>query len=512
MRKTTAWFLLTMVWFTSVVPFGVTAEAQIIGRTREARMNDLPNGLQFRLSEGSEGGGDRVVPEPAQADPLDPGAAEALTGRLPAIKVDPNDQTEFAKRVGTLPAPKKGERVPVKFPADSEMRPPETGGAKRALEVVRFSPEGEVALAPDLSITFSQPMVAVTSQQEAAQFAPVEISPVVEGRWRWLGTKTLMFDTDKRFPMATRFTVRVPAGTKSATGEALQKDHIWTFTTPPPKVTQFVPGGSQTVKRDAVMYVAFDQAITPEAVVRMIRVTAGGKRIPIRLVGKEEAESEGSTRNYISQGQEGRWAAFRAVNADGSTENALPGNSVITVTVPKGTPSAEGPLTTTADQTSTFRTYGPMKMTDSYCGWQNNKDCSPFTQWVVRFSNSIDGSKFTPDMVKITPAVEGAKIYPSGNSIYIDGVKKGRTHYKVEIAESLSDVFNQTLSSPAVATFRTTDAGVNLYAQGEFMSVLDPMSAPVFSIYTMNMQRVRVKVNRVKPEDWHQYHQFVRYM
>ncbi len=512
MRKLTAWFLLTMVWFTSVVPFGVTAEAQIIGRTREARMNDLPNGLQFRLSEGSEGGGDRVVPDPAQADPLDPGAAEALTGRLPDIKVDPNDQTEFAKRVGTLPAPKKGERVPVKFPADSEMRPPETGGAKRALEVVRFSPEGEVALAPDLSITFSQPMVAVTSQQEAAQFAPVEISPAVEGRWRWLGTKTLMFDTDKRFPMATRFTVRVPAGTKSATGEALQKDHTWTFTTPPPKVMQFVPGGSQTVKRDAVMYVAFDQAITPEAVVRMIRVTAGGKRIPIRLVGKEEAESEDSTRYYISQGQEGRWVAFRAVNPDGSTENALPGNSVITVTVPKGTPSAEGPLTTTTDQSSTFRTYGPMNMTDSYCGWPNNKDCSPFTQWVVRFSNSIDGSKFTPDMVKITPAVEGAKIYPSGNSIYIDGVKKGRTTYKVEIADTLSDVFNQTLSSTAVATFRTTDAGVNLYAQGEFMSVLDPMSAPVFSIYTMNMQRVRVKVHRVKPEDWHQYHQFVRYM
>ena len=77
-------------------------------------------------------------------------------------------------------------------------------------------------------------MVAVTSQEEAAKVVPVELTPQVEGKWRWLGTKTLMFDTTKRFPMATKFTARVAAGTKSATGQTLQKDVMWTFTTPPP--------------------------------------------------------------------------------------------------------------------------------------------------------------------------------------------------------------------------------------------------------------------------------------
>ena len=86
-------------------------------------------------------------------------------------------------------------------------------------------------------------MVAVTSQEEAAKYAPVELTPQVEGRWRWLGTKTLMFDTTKRFPMATKFTARVPAGTKSATGQTLAKDVTWTFTTPPPKVETMIPNG-----------------------------------------------------------------------------------------------------------------------------------------------------------------------------------------------------------------------------------------------------------------------------
>src|SRR5690606_6012121 len=249
--------------------FAVRAEAQVTGRGMEQKMANVPPGLTFRLSEGLDGGDARVVQPPAAADPITGSEAGKILGRLPAIKTDPADQSDFAKRAGSLPPPKTGNLIPVKFPSDDDRGTPKVVPGT-ALDVVRFSPEGEVPLAPDLSITFSQPMVAVTSQEQAASYAPVELSPNVEGRWRWLGTRTLMFDTDKRFPMATRFTARVPAGTKSATGQTLAKDHTWTFTTPPPKVIQSAPGSSQTVRRDALMFVAFDQAITPEAVARTI--------------------------------------------------------------------------------------------------------------------------------------------------------------------------------------------------------------------------------------------------
>ena len=86
-------------------------------------------------------------------------------------------------------------------------------------------------------------MVAVTSQEQAAQPFP-SVSPQPEGNWRWLGTKTLMFDTKNRFPMATKFTAKVPAGTKAANGQILQKDVVWTFTTPPPKVEKMIPSKS----------------------------------------------------------------------------------------------------------------------------------------------------------------------------------------------------------------------------------------------------------------------------
>lgn len=489
-------------------PLAVRTNAQIIGRTMENKMRDVPAGLKFSLSEGAEGAENRDASPPVSTDPLSGDDAGKLLGRLPAIKSDPDDQTEFAKRVGTLPAPKTGEKIPVKFPSADQMAPPDSSGAKQTLEVVRFSPEGKVPLAPDLSVTFSQPMVAVTSQEEAAKYAPVELSPNVEGRWRWLGTKTLMFDTDKRFPMATQFTARVPARTKSATGQTLAKDFTWTFTTPPPKAIQMAPSNGQTTRRDAVMFIGFDQAVNLEAVIKTLTVTAGGKKIPIRLATEAEIGGDSTISYYKQQSQPNRWIAFRAINADGSTENALPGAATIMVTIGKGTPSAEGPLVTIAAQTFSFQTYGAMKFVQAMCSWQRNENCSPFEQWTIQFSNQIDSTKFTKEMVKIEPAVEGLKIYPSGNYIYIQGYKKGRTTYKITIDGALPDIFGQTMGQPATATIKVGSAEQNFYAQGGAMTVLDPTAKPSFSIYSTNHNAARVRIYRVQPTDWYAFGQY----
>jgi uncharacterized protein YfaS (alpha-2-macroglobulin family) len=511
MRKLTTWLLFVAVYLNFVAPMAVVTNAQIIGKARDMKMKDLPEGLKFRLSEGAEGAETRVKQALASTDPLSEGDANSILKRIPEIKPETDDQTDFAKRLGTLPAPKTGNKIPVKFPAADQLGLPRIGDAKQPLQVLRYSPEGEVALAPDLSVTFSQPMVAVTSQEQAAEYAPVELTPQVEGHWRWLGTKTLMFDTTKRFPMATKFTARVPAGTKSATGPTLQKDVVWTFTTPPPKVETMIPNGG-TTRRDALMYVQFDQAINPEAVLRTISVSGGGKRLATRLATQQEIDADGSISYYAKQAQPGRWVAFRAVNADGSAENALPAASGISVIVEKGTPSAEGPLTTEKPQGFSFQTYPPFKFSRGFCGWADNKNCTPSTTWILEFNNSIDSSKFTREMVKIEPAVEGLNIYPSGNYIYIDGYKKGRTTYKVTVDGGLKDIFGQTLGTPAIASIRVGSADQSLYSQGGPMTVVDPTSKPTYSIYSINQSSVKVRMYAVEPQDWRQFQDHLRHL
>ncbi len=510
MKTTVAWILFSGLILNIFSPFILTANAQkVSGKTIQNMNQVLPNGLQFRLSEGVEGAETREKQTLPPTDPLASGARDSILNRLPDIKSEPDDRKEFNKRLGTLPAPKTGNKIPVKFPA-SEQIGPDVEQAKQALEVLRFSPEGEVSLAPDLSVTFSQPMVAVTSQSEAAKYAPVELTPAVEGKWRWLGTKTLMFDTDKRFPMATKFTARIAAGTKSATGQTLQRDVTWTFTTPPPSVEQMIPQ-NQTTRRDALMFLSFDQEINPDAVLKVLRVTGGGKPLAVRLATQAEIDADGTISYYAKQAQPKRWLAFRAITNEGLSEDALPGDSAIVVTVPKGTPSAEGPLTSVKDNAFTFRTFGAMKFVGGWCGWQGNKNCTPFDQWYVQFTNSIDPTSFKKELVKVEPAVEGLNIYPAGNYIYFSGYKKGRTTYKITVDTGIKDIYGQSLVAPGTATIAVGSAQPNLYSQGGPFVILDPTGKPAYSVYSTNLPSVKVRVYSVGVQDWEAFRTYMRY-
>src|SRR4051812_48646741 len=112
MKKLTGWLLLLSIYITFIAPAALTSNAQIIGKAMNEKLKDVPDGLQFKLSEGSEGAEKRVKQPLAATDPLPEGDANSLLKRIPEIKPTTDDQTDFAKRIGTLPAPKTGTRIP----------------------------------------------------------------------------------------------------------------------------------------------------------------------------------------------------------------------------------------------------------------------------------------------------------------------------------------------------------------------------------------------------------------
>src|SRR5688572_25654023 len=209
-------------------------------------------GLQFRVSEGVDRPELRPVTKSAPAIELLQSETENILRRLPPMKVDPSGVQEFAMREGSLPPPRTGNTVDNSFPAPATATNETVTSSP--LEVVRYSPEGSVPLAPELSITFSQPMVVLTSQDEAATSVPVKLNPQPPGRWRWLGTKTLIFQPEGRFPMSTSYAVSVPAGTRAANGSTLTAEKTWTFTTPTLSVKESYPSKDSTQPRDALMF------------------------------------------------------------------------------------------------------------------------------------------------------------------------------------------------------------------------------------------------------------------
>lgn len=449
-------------------------------------------GLSFRLSEGTPEAPRAERPPSAETVPLGDAETRTLVDRLPAIAAPEVDQLPFAAREASLPPPRPGRTVAGVFPGTS---PPEPAPAfsREPLGVVRRAPDGDVPLAPHVSVTFSQPMVAVTSHAEQAKTAPpVTLTPQPEGSWRWIGTRTVVFESEPRLPMATDYTVEVPAGTKSAGGGDLSTAVRWTFATPAPTLIRSHPVDGPT-RFDPLFYAEFDQAIDPAAVLRSIRVEAGSGSPRLRLATAEEIDADEAVSRLARQAMAQRWLAFRS-------DDRLPSGANVTVTVGPGTPSAEGPKTTTKPQAWSFRTFGPLRIREHRCGWGD--ECRPGMAWSIGFSNPIDAEAFSSDMVRVDPPLAGIEMRVGGTGLTIEGIAKGRTTYRVTVAAGLTDIFGQTLGAEQAVSFNVGAAEPWLTSPSDTFVVLDPAGGPRFSVFSIGLEALNVRMRVVQPGDW----------
>jgi uncharacterized protein YfaS (alpha-2-macroglobulin family) len=470
----------------------------------EEDAKDEESGLRFRLSEAPEQSETRATNTVAFATVLSGPETESILQRLPPIKEEVTDQATFALREKSLPPPRTGRTIEQAFPPPVSLALPDERSSG-PLEVVRFSPEGDVPIAPSLSVTFSQPMVAVSSQEEAAQSVPARITPEPKGVWRWIGSKTLLFEPDVRFPMATQYSVNVPAGTKSVNGGSLALAKTWTFSTPPPVVKQTYPSANSTQARDTLMFVEFDQRIDPGAVLKTINVMAGQKRLATRLATKEEIEADEPVRDLVKRAEKDRWLVFRAIGVKGDTKQALPVDTAITISIGPGTPSVEGPLTTKDPQTISFHTFGSLHFTRKRCGWAESQVCSPYDVWNLEFTNNLKTDIFQESQVRVDPAIPGLKVSVWGNTITLDGTKKANTTYRVTIDKSLQDQFGQTLGEDKTVEFQVAAMPPWLGLSAHSFVVLDPAGPRQLLLYSVNYTTVKVSVFSVGPEDWIRY-------
>src|SRR5262245_17839722 len=481
-----------------------TVRAQRIGTGPRPPGVTAQTGLTFRRSEGAEGPAAPRPPSPPPASPLSADDTARVLQRLPPMSPEPTPPP-FALRESSLPPPRTGVTVKDTFPLPGTKEGPGYVSASN-LEVLRHASDGEVALAPNVSITFSQPMVEVTSYAELEKGAvPARLDPQPPGHWSWVGTRTLVFEPDPqaspapdRMPMATEYRVEVPAGTRSAVGGTLPQAVRWSFGTPPPQIVESWPKEG-SVRRDTLFFAAFDQRVDPAAVLATVRVEAGGAMQALRLATPDEVKANEELSGHAERAVAGRWLAFRA-------EQPLPADAEVTVTVGPGTPSAEGPRRTTKPQAWRVRTFGPLKLIAQQCGW--NDQCPPGTPFRLRFSNAIDAEAFRPDMVHVEPALPALGVDVFGDWLHVNGRAKGGARYTVTVAPELRDVFGQALGAPASAVFTTTHALPQLTAPSSGFVVLDPARPPRFSVWSVNHPRLHVTAWAVTPADWPAYQQY----
>ncbi|MFN8096156.1 MAG: alpha-2-macroglobulin family protein [Vicinamibacteria bacterium] len=452
----------------------------------------------FRLSD-AEGIGepDRAARSAAtKAMPLSEIDAERLLASIPPLPAEP--VSEPAAPTGTVGAspPPPGERVgPLKFdgaPARPAVEP------RAPLTVVRSSPRGEVAVAPELAAVFSEPMAALGAT--APETPPVRLVPDVPGQWRWVGSRLLLFLPKPRFPMATEFVAQVREGTRALSGATLESAVEWRFSTPAPSLIEHHPTVGP-IRRDAVFFLAFDQAVDPKSVLASVRVEAAGTRRRLRPATSEEIRRDPSVRHLARTSEEGHWVAFRAVDL-------LPGHSSVRVAVGPGVPSREGPRRGIAQDQWSVETYGPLTVREASCDYEGaRRGCAAGAPWSIELSNPIARDSFRESMVRIEPALEGASVKARGSFICIRGLPRPRTRYRVAVDGAVRDEFGGQLGRERSVSFEIGDYGPVLVGPQTDHLVLDPASEPAVTVYSAAVPELRVQLRAVKPADWARYNE-----
>jgi alpha-2-macroglobulin len=347
-----------------------------------------------------------------------------LVATLPPMELPADGAT--ALRASVLP-PEDGDDALPAFPPVSATRP-EGPSEPGPFRVTGCDPVGDVLRAPHLTLRFSRP---VASGDTAT---PAILKPAVPGRWRWLGSRVLQFHPDEALPMATPFTVGIPAGVEAQDGESLAEPAQFAFTTAPPGVVAWHPGKAANSPRPVIV-VAFDQRVDGRELLPFVRLAAvTGLDIPLELASNAEVHADWYASRVAEQAGPGQWLAVRP-------RHPLPQAAGYRITVAAGAPSAEGPLPTAADQSTTFVAPRPLRVVDHRCFPDGS--CPPGDPLLIELNNPLDTTVFDGDTLFVDPPAPGMTVQARGPTIAVEGLSEPR--HVITLPATLTDVYGQPL-------------------------------------------------------------------
>ncbi|HEX8993345.1 MAG TPA: Ig-like domain-containing protein [Anaerolineales bacterium] len=134
-----------------------------------------------------------------------------------------------------------------------------------SLEVAQVFPAADaedVDQTTTITVIFNHPVVPLaTLEDQAVLPQPIELSPPVAGKGRWLNTSVYVFEPEPALVGGIRYTVRVGAGLKDIDGNTLKSSFVSQFTTRAPGIETFlIKNGPSNPPLDNVQNILLDQA------------------------------------------------------------------------------------------------------------------------------------------------------------------------------------------------------------------------------------------------------------
>ncbi len=439
------------------------------------------------------------------------GAGEAETGEVegenvpadlwtgvPELEPDPSLYGVMAPKPGPAKPPQVGQEITAAFPPEL---PPtgegETAVATGPVHVLRYGPEGGVQIVDAIRVAFDQSMVPLTTIDRLKEFeAPLKITPMPKGEFRWMGTRVLAFVPEGRLPYSTTYTIEVPKGARSVDGNQVEAPVRWTIVTPRLSPVRMVPYNTQQeVELEQDILVTFNQDIDRKALGAAATLTGGSSSVPLEVLPPEKWKDLHGVYLNFDEGATGHLSARTMVLRP--TRKLAP-NTKYTLTLPAGA-WGEGPDKSTQEQ-FTFNTYAPLVLGPLNCGWEDR--CEPSGGLVVQSTTSLDDAKIA-EKVRVTPEVEDLVVTAQYSGISISGKFEGETTYTVEVDAGVHDSHGQVTTKPFRASKRMGKVSPNLMRDppGRSPAVIEAKAAHSLKLKVAGISNLEVMARSFGPDE-----------
>jgi alpha-2-macroglobulin len=386
-------------------------------------------------------------------------------------------------------APTPTERAPTPLPPGRELALTFDAPASTPLQVVSVSPQDAVSgTVVQINVVFNKPVRAVELAENEAP-PGIEIVPALAGRWAWVGTGALTFvPDDDAVRSATQYRVVVPAGLAALDGTTLAEPYGFEFETPRPELLDVVTAdGKQPLHPRSRWIAEFNLPVTPSALNKVLRIRASEPPAPpVDVAVDVQRDKAEPTRLLLIP---------RA---------PLPLGTHLEVVIEPGLESTVGPLPALSRAQREFDTYGKLRAEFS-CG-HGESPCSAGPR--LRFTNpvwlrAVQGKVRVASVPGLRVVSLGAADEPS-TEFALWGRYERNTHYQVEVAAGVRDIYGQVLEQSFTEGFQMGE-GQPMVEVGATGGLLEPALGTQVAIATTNVESYEALWSLLSPEQLQHY-------
>ena len=331
--------------------------------------------------------------------------------------------------------------------------------ASDELKIISMTPQGDLNSLDDagaITLTFNYPVVALSGVEKDLQEGPLEISPELTGKYRWMGTSTLSFIPDEKPVYGTRYVVKVNAPITAVGGETMSKAVSFSFVTPRLQVRQTFPYQEQEqISLEPALFVRFDQPVDPENVTQFsMIVDKDGDEVPVTASYVTEADVEERQIYWVDE--TGREDILKFI-----PQEKLQLETWYTLKMKAGLPGKAGKLGMKKSYELPFKTYNHFRAEGIEPGrlWYCGDSYYPEYGIKLSFSNPVKREDLI-EHIRFSPEIELSEEYSyESSSMSFESNVEPNTHYTLTLAPELTDKYGNILGKEVSFEFTTVDYG-----------------------------------------------------